>query len=782
MKPNILRKYVEASLFTVMLASASQTALALQSPPSSSGWPSNSAWKTITCASAISFDPTNDAGGAQNERDIVGDATYPAAYYYTSESYLFLRTRVEGSLVVNGGNGPLPQFGWAYGFDTNSSNSMYEWAWIVNGTAERLDLYRINSTTSETLIQSYTPTVNATAGWVRSIAATDSDFGGGSDDYFLDIAIPLQDFASLTAISSNQGSPPKAAFNPGRLVMWAATSANGTNLDKDFMCWDDNNGNPVLASIAPDPIGIGGYAAISSPTSGQTYNTRTPVISGTATPSSTFNISDGTTTATVTSDSAGDWTFNIPSGWGWTFNSSQTISVSKSGWTGDSKGLSVACASGYTPGAGGLACDDIDECANGTAGCDANATCSNSPGSFSCTCNAGYSGTGLNCVSLASTTVSITSPATSSTINTVTPTVSGTATANTTVTLAHGSSSTTFSSGNSGSWSFNVPSSWGLVFGATSVTFTASVPSGATSSTTVSIACSAGYQPDTTPTTCVDINECLVSNGGCDAHATCTNSAGSHSCACNAGYTGNGVTCTASGGGGSSQVVIASPATGGTIYTITPTVSGTGDPNTTFTLGDGTHTVTLTTGGSGNWTYNVPSSWNLRFGTSVTFQTSVTGGNSSTTTVSIACQGGYAADAGGVNCSDVDECALGTDGCDATTTCVNTSGTFACVERTDSLGPEFTSDADGDGVVDARDNCKFVRNADQAESVGSPGVGKACDFGDNNAAADKSVAGMKAAGGGCTAGSGNNGLGWITPGLLVFVGLRRFRRHQKTQR
>ena len=40
--------------------------------------------------------------------------------------------------------------------------------------------------------------------------------------------------------------------------------------------------------------------------------------------------------------------------------------------------------------------EDINEC-NGTNDCDENAQCNNTIGSYSCTCNVGYVGDGLNC-------------------------------------------------------------------------------------------------------------------------------------------------------------------------------------------------------------------------------------------------------------------------------------------------------------------------------------------------------------------------------------------------
>ena len=40
---------------------------------------------------------------------------------------------------------------------------------------------------------------------------------------------------------------------------------------------------------------------------------------------------------------------------------------------------------------------DIDECSNGSHDCDVNANCINTNGSYSCTCEEGYTGKGESC-------------------------------------------------------------------------------------------------------------------------------------------------------------------------------------------------------------------------------------------------------------------------------------------------------------------------------------------------------------------------------------------------
>ena len=46
------------------------------------------------------------------------------------------------------------------------------------------------------------------------------------------------------------------------------------------------------------------------------------------------------------------------------------------------------------------AADDVDECALGIANCSVDADCTNTVGSFLCSCRQGYTGNGFSCTGI----------------------------------------------------------------------------------------------------------------------------------------------------------------------------------------------------------------------------------------------------------------------------------------------------------------------------------------------------------------------------------------------
>lgn len=140
--------------------------------------------------------------------------------------------------------------------------------------------------------------------------------------------------------------------------------------------------------------------------------------------------------------------------------------------------FTCVCLAGYE--GDGVTCADIDECVQNLDNCDVNASCTNTPGYFDCACNTGYSGDGVTC-------------------SDVDECVLGTHNCDTNATCTN----------NTGAFD---------------------------------CACNTGYEGD--GVTCTDIDECALNTDNCDTNATCTNTPGSFDCGCGTGYEGDGVTCT----------------------------------------------------------------------------------------------------------------------------------------------------------------------------------------------------------------------------------------------
>ncbi|KAI8498003.1 hypothetical protein Bbelb_239470, partial [Branchiostoma belcheri] len=285
--------------------------------------------------------------------------------------------------------------------------------------------------------------------------------------------------------------------------------------------------------------------------------------------------------------------------------------------------FSCDCNHGYTLGADGKACDDIDECALNTDGCEHD--CTNTNGSYVCSCPQGLKldNTGSNCVAADACLNRNCSPADIA---------------------------------------------------------TCAVVSGAET-----CMCAAGYELGADTTVCQDIDECLtVCNG---TNIACTNTEGSHTCGCVAGFymqtAENGaISCVATKSfSGSIRITsrsytadLADP-TSATFKTLAASVKTTLDDLYTSKLGDtfkGTEVVGFSNG-------SIVTDYTVSLE-----PTSTETAGSLSTALSEAIQdsggsGAFSFDPSSISVTDVDECSSAdANSCHMQAACTNTEGSYTC--------------------------------------------------------------------------------------------------------
>jgi hypothetical protein len=416
------------------------------------------------------------------------------------------------------------------------------------------------------------------------------------------------------------------------------------------------------------------------------------------------------------------------------------------GYTGD--GVTCAkptvCDKGYADDGSGT-CVDIDECTKETDNCDQNADCTNTQGAFTCACAVGYTGDGKICCAAGFK-------------------VSGSSCSDLNECAA--------GSDNCGTNAYctNTPG-----------TFTCTCNPGYEGDG-VSCAkageCSAGYVKNGAGA-CVDRDECTEGTATCDANADCTNTQGSFTCACKAGFSGNGKACTNDATGCNSgyeknsqgqcvdvnECAAGNPCGTGTCtntagaYSCTCTkgwffnqvtcadvnecTSGLSNcgQNASCENSEGSFVCTCNEGFAGDGKVCCGSGYK-QSGSSCSdihecnenLDNCNINANCSNNTGSFTCKCKTGWEGDGVACTDIDECTAGTDTCNNTTTCKNTQGSFTC-----DCAPGFkqagTSCFDVDECLDGTDNCtawcentpgSFVCMSTVAD-VNSPYYNETCD-------------------------------------------------------
>ncbi len=183
---------------------------------------------------------------------------------------------------------------------------------------------------------------------------------------------------------------------------------------------------------------------------------------------------------------------------------------------------SPPCDSGFEKNEDGY-CIDIDECADDALNdCDANATCTNTNGGYTCTCNDGYTGDGKSC---------------SDVDECADPNLND-CDANATCTNTDGGYTCECNDGYQGNGTFCTD----IDECADPMAYNCD-PNAACVNTEGGYQCTCldGFEPDASGNGCVDVDECA--NDPCDFNASCTNTPGGFTCECDSGYAGDGFEC-----------------------------------------------------------------------------------------------------------------------------------------------------------------------------------------------------------------------------------------------
>lgn len=223
-----------ARIFLFVSALAAPTAARAQT------FPADNAWVAFSCGPRAMFDLPRDQGGAIQERDVVGDARWPAGFRAVDAQFLYLRLRVDDA-PTQGGSTMLRPAAWGFAFSVDGLSGTYELLITLDGLARSVALYRNSATTvadSPTDPADTPPVASFPFGTHgRTSLAPESNFNG-SRDHFVDLAVPWSAL-NMAGMDVNQ-----------TIVAWAGTSTVSDRLNGDLACHDGNGGNPDLAGSA----------------------------------------------------------------------------------------------------------------------------------------------------------------------------------------------------------------------------------------------------------------------------------------------------------------------------------------------------------------------------------------------------------------------------------------------------------------------------------------------------------------------------------------------------
>jgi MYXO-CTERM domain-containing protein len=205
-------------------------------------FPPDAQFVEFKCGNAPMTDAVGDDGGFLMDVDIVGDATYAAAYHAADAQYLYLRMRWDTDPAPGG---VVAQSAWGIEFDLDNNPTTYELLVIADGTGPtaNVEVYTNGATTvadSPTDPADAPPVATFTfANNARTVLAPGSMFGG-QPDYFLDIAVP---WTTLVPLGLDHTTS---------VHVWVGSSSVNNLLDGDLACHDGGTGIPPLDGTTSD--------------------------------------------------------------------------------------------------------------------------------------------------------------------------------------------------------------------------------------------------------------------------------------------------------------------------------------------------------------------------------------------------------------------------------------------------------------------------------------------------------------------------------------------------
>ena len=204
-------------------------------------FPPERSWRPFYCGGDVMTDAVGDEPDAVDERDVVGDVREPAGLRAADDVFLYLRLRLDRDPITGA---VLTPFTWGMEFDVDLDPTTYEVLVLADGVAGEVNLFEntvidIDNDPTDPADEPPVATYAVEDASQSSATDADSDFGG-TDDRFLDIAVPWDDLAPL-------GIAPETS-----IAVWAASSSSQNSLDGDFACHDGGAGAPSLDGIASD--------------------------------------------------------------------------------------------------------------------------------------------------------------------------------------------------------------------------------------------------------------------------------------------------------------------------------------------------------------------------------------------------------------------------------------------------------------------------------------------------------------------------------------------------